>query len=438
MVNRIGIRLEDKNEWERRAPIIPSDIAKLASQGLEIQVERFPGRAFDDAAYVESSATLVDNTPDADLLIGVKEMPVRLFKQGGAYIFFSHTIKGQPYNMKMLGDLVEKKCTLIDYELITDEKGRRLVFFGRFAGLAGMIDTLWTLGRRLESLGHKTPFLDIEPTHRYASLDAARESVAAVGARIEKEGLPAEITPLVFGFCGYGNVSQGAQEILDLLPHEDVAPAVLEAFVAENTGLANRLAKVVYKEEHIVEPTDPSKPFELQEYYDHPERYRTTFEPHLKQLSVLVNGIYWEERYPKLADADQLREIFSGDTPPRLLVVGDITCDVDGSLACTMRDTEPGDPVYIYNPETRDASSGFDGPGLAVMAVGNLPTELPREASKVFSEALTPFIPALAEVNFNGSFDEARLPDPIRRAVILWCGEFTPDFQYMQEFLRQP
>ncbi len=438
MANRIGIRLEDKNEWERRVPLIPDDLARLTAQGVEIRVERFPRRAFSDAEYTEAKATLTDDIDGCDFVIGVKEMPAKLFEPGDAYMFFSHTIKGQPYNMKMLATLVERKCTLIDYELITDDQGRRLVFFGRFAGLAGMIDTLWSLGQRLEVLGSKTPFLDIKPTHRYSSLDEAKAAVAKVGQRIRSEGLPAGIAPLAFGFAGYGNVSQGAQEIFDLLPFEQVAPQELETAGADAKKSSNSLIKVVYKEEDLVEPIASNKAFDLQEYYDHPELYRSIFEPHLKQLSVLVNCIYWEERYPKLADAEQLKQLFATKDRPSLLVVGDITCDVDGSLACTVRDTEPGDPVYVYNPETREAPSGFKGPGLAVMAVGNLPTELPRDASVSFSRALSPFIPELAEVDFKDDFDNARLPDPIRRAVILWKGELTPDFEYMQEFLRQP
>ncbi len=152
---------------------------------------------------------------------------------------------------------------------------------------------------------------------------------------------------------------------------------------------------------------------------------------------MLVNGIFWAPRYPKLADATQLRALFAGSSPPKLVVVGDITCDVDGSLACTVRDTEPGDPVYVYDPVTRKARSGFEGPGLAVMAVGNLPCELPREATETFSEALLPFIPELSRADLQAPFDKVALPDPIRRSVILWRGRFTPAFARMETFLRE-
>ncbi|MCK4546566.1 MAG: hypothetical protein KAW17_03905 [Candidatus Eisenbacteria sp.] len=436
MANRIGIRMEDKNEWERRAALIPADVADLTAQGIEIWVEHFARRAFSDGSYETAGAVLVDDAKACGMILGIKEIPVNYLRSGGAYMFFSHTIKGQAYNMGMLAALVERKCTLLDYEMVTDDDGKRLIFFGRYAGLAGMIDTLWTLGRRLEVRGVTTPFLEIQPAHLYRELDEAKTVITRVGERIAAEGVPGDLAPMVVGFTGYGNVSRGAQEIFDLLPHMEVQPAELAAFVAGNAALRDKLVKVVYTAEDLVDRIDPSHPFDLQEYYDHPERYRSAFEPHLRLLSVLMNCIYWDERYPRLADVDQLRNLSAGPGEPKLVAVGDITCDVNGSLACTVFDTESGDPVYIYDPETRRAVSGFKGPGLAVMSVGNLPCELPRGASSTFSNALKPFILTLAHVDFAGRFENAELPDPIRRSVILWKGEFTPRFEYMKEFLR--
>ena len=436
MSSTIGIRLEDKNEWERRVALIPKDVTNLVGNGVDIYVERFARRAFDDARYEASGATLANDVRDCDIVFGIKEMPSGYFRNDGAYMFFSHTIKGQSYNMKMLDELVEKRCTLLDYELVTDDKGRRLIFFGRFAGLAGVIDTLWTLGLRLKALGHETPLLEIKPSHAYEDLEAAKKAVARVGKRIEAEGLPDFMAPTVIGITGYGHVSQGAQEIIELLPHVEVAPGDLASFVEKNSKMTDKVAKVVYREEDLVEHAGSPGDFNLQDYYDNGENYRSIFQPHLELLTVIINGIYWDERYPKLADAEQFKGLFAGD-PPRLLAVGDITCDVDGSLACTVRDTDPGDPSYVYNVGTREALSGFDGSGLAVMAVGNLPCELPREASVMFSHALTPYIPDIALVDFTEpDFEKVVLPEPIKRSVILWRGEFTPDYKYMQDFLR--
>ncbi len=213
-------------------------------------------------------------------MLGIKEMPKDYFRPGGAYVFFSHTIKGQPYNMEMLRNLVDRRCTLLDYERVEDEQGRRLIFFGRYAGIAGMIDTLWTLGRRLEALGHETAFRELKPAHEYADLDAAKAAVSAVGRRIAAEGLPDFLRPMAVGFTGYGHVSRGAQEVFDLLPHVEVEPDRLEDFIESGDSPGDRLAKVVYREEHLVDRAEPSGAFDLQHYYDHGDQYRSRFEPH--------------------------------------------------------------------------------------------------------------------------------------------------------------
>jgi alpha-aminoadipic semialdehyde synthase len=340
--------------------------------------------------------------------------------------------------MEMLAALVEKRCTLLDYETVTDDDGNRLVFFGRHAGLAGAIDTLWTLGKRLEAQRTTSPFLALQQCRHYANLDTAKTAVRDVGRLIAEGGLSPELAPLVVGITGYGNVSSGAQEIIELLPHVEVSPAELPAFVKANGELIDKVVKVVYKEQDLVEPIEADRSFDLQDYYANGSSYKSKFGPHVELLSVLINGIYWDERYPKLADEQQLLELFErSNGQPRLLVVGDITCDVDGSLACTVRDTEPGDPCYVYDPETREAPSGFQGRGLAVMAIGNLPCELPVSASDTFSKALAPFIGEMASANWGEpQFDNVVLPAPIRRSVVLWRGAFAPDYEYMGEYLR--
>lgn len=432
---RIGLRKEDKNEWERRVVLSPHDAGRLRGSGLKIAAESFPRRAFPDRSYLEAGVPVVDTVADCDLVLGVKEMPLGYFRKGGAYMYFSHTIKGQSYNMPMLAELVEKKCTLLDYELVTDDEGRRLIFFSYHAGLVGMTDSLWMLGQRLQEFGYESPLLDLKPAHAYQDLDALKAAVAAVGASIEEHGLPPELGPWTVGVLGYGRVAQGAQEILQLLPHVQVAPSALTQWIQENPGRNHDFAMVVYREEDLVERKDGAL-FELQDYYQHPENYHSIFSPHLGHLSLLVNAIYWDERYPRFADAETLKLLFAKPTPPKLLAVGDITCDVDGSLACTVKETEPGDPVYVYRPEDRSISMGFEGEGLQVLAVGNLPCELPVEASAHFSEALSPFLPDLARMDLKAAFIDSGLPGAMSRATILWNGEFTPHCAHMAEYLK--
>ena len=366
-------------------------------------------------------------------MIGVKEIPPDKFLPDRTYVFFSHTIKGQSYNMPSLRRLMELNCQLIDYERITDEAGRRLVFFGGFAGRAGMIDTLWALGQRWRHEGIDTPFCDIRQAYQYDDLDQAKLEIAAIGERVRRDGLPEACRPMVCGFAGYGQVSQGAQEIFDLLPVEEIQPADLGTVAPE----ANTCFKSVFHEKHMVERIESSASFDLQEYYDHPNRYRGTFFTHVPHLTVLVTGIYWEPKYPRLITQDQFRELYGGNQRPRLRVIGDVTCDIDGAVQCTVRATESDNPVYVYDPKSGETVDGVEGNGPVVLAVDNLPCELPADASAYFSHSLRPFIPGLAQTDFGAPLEDCGLPPELRRATILYHGELTEPFRYIEEFLTK-
>ncbi len=435
MGNRIGIREEDKNPWERRSPLVPSDVAHLVGEGVEVWVQSSKRRAFSDEEFARAGAKVVSDVGPCEFVLGVKEMPDSFFRPGGGYAFFSHTIKGQPHNMGMLRTLVEKGATLLDYEMIRDEEDRRLIFFGRYAGLAGMADALWALGRRLEAQGMKTSFLELKPAHQAGDLRALKEEIQGLGERIAREGIPGGIAPLVVGITGYGHVSQGAQEILNLLPLVEVTPSELPRFVRENPGLGDKVVKVVFKEEDLVVPREEGASFDLREYYDHPERYRPIFPSYLPYLTLLVNAIFWTPKYPRLAAREDLAGLFRSGEVPKLRLVADISCDIDGPLACTVRETDSGDPVFVYDPTTGEAPSGFEGKGIAVLAVGNLPAEIPRDSSQGFSSALAPLVPFLASADLSGPLPAAGFPPELARAVILWKGEFTPAFRYMEGFL---
>ena len=432
---RIGIRREDKNEWEARIPLTPDAVRELISGGVGVWLQPSRIRAFPDEAYSKIGAVISEDLSSCAVVVAVKEMPAEFFEPKGTYLFFSHTIKGQSYNMPMLRRLMELECQLLDYEVVTDDDGRRLIFFGNYAGLAGMIDSLWALGRRLEWEGKPSALGDIKQAYKYDSLEEARSQIAEIGKRIAGEGIPAEVAPLVCGFAGYGNVSQGAQEIFDLLPNEEIAPSEV-ADVANSAGSeVKKLYKVVFKEEHLVEPVDASTTFELQDYYDHPEKYRSQFERYLPHLTVLVNCIYWEPRYPRLVTLDYLRRAWSAPNPPRLRMIGDITCDIDGSVQCTVKATETGNPVYVYNPLTGEVTDGHGGDGPIVLAVDNLPCELPKESSGFFSRALVPFIPQLLTADMTLPFEKLDLPPPLHRAMILHQGKLTPNFAHLSKYL---
>lgn len=434
-MKKIGIRYEDKYVMERRVPLVPAHVKRLIEkEGLEFIVETSAKRVFTDEEYEDAGALVTDDLSECPVIFGVKEIPVERLEVEKTYIFFSHVIKGQPHNMAMLKKLMELKCNLIDYERVADEMGKRLIFFGRYAGLAGMINTLWSLGQRLEEFSVLTPFLDIAQTHNYHSLNEARKVVSKVGQKIIEKGLPVELKPIIIGITGYGNVSVGAQEILSLLPVKEILPDEIFS-LAKHTHLPdNIIYKVVFKEEHLVEPKNPENKFDLQDYYQHPEKYSSRFEKYLPYLSVLVNCIYWDQRYPRLLTKDYTEQIFR-EGKPKLKVVGDITCDPDGSVEITHRGTEIENPVFVYNPFTRKPSDGFKGEGLLVMAVDILPSELPRDASEFFSEVLHRFVAPIAKADFDQPFAKLKLPNPIRKAMILHKGELTPEYEYLRKYV---
>lgn len=435
MRGAIAVRRETKSPWERRSPVTPDLARKLAEEaGMKVMIQPSARRVFHDKEYVRAGAVVTNDLSDANLVLGVKEIPPEALEHGASYMFFSHVIKGQRQNMPMLSKLRELGCTLIDYELVRSSDGNRLIFFGRYAGIAGMVDTLWALGQRLRWEGVRSPFEGINPAHTYDGFEDLKRGLTAVARSIQSAGLPAGIPPLIIGIAGYGNVARGAREVLSELPTREVEPDQIATVKARD--VAHCLVVTTFREEHLVAPRDPDRTFVLQDYYDHPDRYRSTFSRHLPYLSVLVNCNYWDQRYPRLVTRSDLRALYARERSVQLKVIGDIGCDIAGAVECTVKTTDPADPVYVFDPETGAIASGVEGAGPVVLAVDILPAELPREASEEFSSSLAPFLPALADADFNVDFEALNLPAEVARAVILHRGRFTPEFASLESFLE--
>ena len=435
MLNTIGIRHEDKYLLERRAPLTPRHVARLVSEHhLPFIIQESEKRIFSNDAYRKAGAVVDPDLNGAKIIMGIKEIPNHLLEQGKAYIFFSHVSKGQNHNMSMLTRMMEMGCSLIDYEKVTDDQGRRLIFFGRYAGLAGMINTLWTYGRRLEKEGIITPFARISQTHDYASIEEARNAISEVGKEIARHGLPESIHPLVIAIMGYGNVSQGAQEICSLLPMEEVPVSALKSTIENKLIPSNIIIKTVFKEEDMIDALLPGDEFDLLDYYRNPERYRSKFDQYLPFINILINGAYWDARYPRHVTKDLLERLYVKGQQS-LKVIGDISCDPDGSIECTHAGMSIEGPVFIYDPITRKPRMGFDGKGIAVMAVDILPSELPRESSNGFADILVNYMRPLAEADFSLPLNQLNLPSAIRRGLILYNGILTPDYEYLKQYL---
>lgn len=430
----LAIRHEDKYLLERRTAITPIHAKTLIDKGLEVIVERSPKRIFTEEEYEKAGAKMVDDIGSSKVVFGVKEMPMDIFEENKTYVFFSHTIKGQDYNMPLLRKMIEKKINLIDYEKIADEQNRRLIFFGRFAGLAGMINSLWSFGLRMKEKGFDTPFLQLKQSHQYSSLAEAKKEITKVGQSIQEEGLPKGIDPIIIGITGYGNVAKGAMEIADLLPITELTPEELPNISNDKSIANNQVYRVTFKEHHISKTKDVNAQFELQDYYHHPEKYENNFEQYIPHLSILMNCMYWDDKYPRIVTKAYLKKLYQHGEP-RLKVIGDVTCDPDGSIQATHIGTKIQDPIFVYNPMTDEPKMGAEGEGILIMSVDILPSELPRDSSIAFADALIDYVPAITQCDYEAPYHQLEIPAPIKKALILHNGEFTPDFEYMKEFI---
>jgi len=239
--------------------------------------------------------------------------------------------------------------------------------------------------------------------------------------------------PLVVGLSGYGNVSTGAQNILDLLPVKTITPDQLRAGL-NGADLDNAyIYKTVFEEKDMVQPREGE--FELQDYYDHPEKYESTFADYLPELKILVNCVYWTEKYPRLISRPGLKDYLVGANKSGLQVIGDISCDINGSIEITKAATKPDNACYTYYADDDDYKNGIQPSGITVMAIDNLPCEFPREASASFSSELKVFVNDIVAADFKKGFKDLNVPNEIKKAVILQNGALTPDYQYMAAFL---
>ena len=435
-MRRVGIRREDKDIWEARVPLVPRDVERLVrEERMALTVQPSARRVFSEDAFAGAGALVDEDLSACQIVLAVKEIPTAFFRPHATYVFFSHTHKGQAYNMDMLRRMMELGCSLIDYECITDDQGVRLIAFSRFAGIAGAVDALWALGLRLDWEGiEPNPFAALHPTHVYGSLDAVLAAVHEAGARIGTLGLPRALQPFVVGVTGYGRVAQGAQEVIDALGAVDLAPDELHT-LATAQAARDTVYKSVFHERDMVQPKDAARPFDLEEYLHHPELYRSIFARWLPMLSVLINGVYWDESYPRLITKADIGELWARQRRPRLAVIGDISCDLEGSIEITVKETHCGQPCYVVDPQSGAVSDGVGGVGPVVLSVGNLPCEVSREASEAFSAVLSGFMPALVQADLTRPYDQLELPPELKRALILQGGELTPDYAYMSKFV---
>ena len=431
------IRAEDKNRWERRAPLVPEDLREIINEtGTSAFVEKSEKRFFVEDQYAAAGAGSCVGMVDGDVILGIKEIPVEKIVDDKIYVFFSHTVKGQKDNMPLLQRIIDSGSTLIDYERITDAAGRRLIYFGPYAGDAGAIDILSLMGEHWAEKGIDTPFAEILRAHQYESVKSACEHIGEIGVRIQKDGLPTQLSPFTIGILGYGNVSGGAQQIFECLPTERIAADEINDWVRQGKGDRHTLYLTVFKERDLVRHKANEAVFDLQEYYDHPERYESRFDRFLPSFTLLVNAVYWEKRYPRFVTWAGLKRLAESMPAIKLSGIADITCDTHGSIECNVKTTDSDMPAYRVDPATATISDGHLGEGIVLLAVDNLPCELPKDSSSFFSKQLRSHVPGLLAADYDRSLDASGLQPEIQKAVIVYNGQLTKDYEYLNRYLN--
>ncbi|MEM9327757.1 MAG: NAD(P)-dependent oxidoreductase [Bacteroidota bacterium] len=399
---KIGLIKEGKVPLDKRVPLTPHQAFRVSERfkSVEIVAQSSDIRCFSDDEYEAEHIPVVSNLKDCDIILGVKEVPIDQLLPNKTYVFFSHTIKAQAYNRKLLQEILEKKITLIDYETLTDASNHRIVAFGRWAGIVGAYNGIWTYGQRYN-------LFNIRRAHECFDLEDLKTEYPKV-----------TLPPVKIVITGGGRVAKGAMEVLLGMKIRRVSPAALleQQF---DEPVFTQLNSRDYHKKH------DGGPFNRHEFFDHPHLYEGDFLKYAQVADLLIASAYWDPHAPRLfTPKDVLTNKF------QLKVIADITCDIDGSIPSTKRPSTIEDPIYDYNPsEEIEEKALSDEANLTMMAVDNLPCELPRDASESFGEQLVDnVLPHLL-----GRDDEGI----IARATIAKNGALTDRYNYLQEFVDQ-
>jgi alpha-aminoadipic semialdehyde synthase len=458
----IGIRRENKNKWERRVALVPEDCQKLIQQGIKIILQPSSLRCFTDKQYSEVGVEISEDISAADVIIGVKEVPLDCLIAEKTYLYFSHTIKGQQANMPALKEILKKKIRLIDYECIKEKESNegngkkleRLVAFGRFAGIAGAIDFLQGFGEFLLHKKFVTPFIYTGYSYMFTSLDEAMKSIKQVGQLISKKRIPKELCPFIIGVTSSGRVSQGAQEVLKYFPHEYVSPEKLKDLFNKKNPLRNDLVYITVIESENMYQNKETKKFNKSDFYENPQNYESVFgEKYVPYLSILIHCMFWDTKFPRILTLEEAHNL-SEKKQFRLLGVSDITCDFQGSIELLQKFTSIENPFYTIDPLTGLINDDFDKMtenSIIYHAVDHLPAELPIDSSKHFSDKLSVFMKAIVDseypcdietdsnpnCNSNPDLDLKGLPIEIYNACETWNGKLMPKYEYLYNHLNQ-
>ncbi len=400
-MTKLGIIREGKTPPDKRVPITPKQCKELLDTypNLELFVQPSPIRAFADSEYAAEGIELREDLSNCDILMGVKEVPLDLLIPNKRYMFFSHTFKEQPYNRMLLKTILKKKISLIDYEVLTNGAGRRLVGFGRYAGIVGSYNAMLAVGK-------KFGWFTLKPAHQC-------HDRKEVEVELKKVKLPDNFKMVI---TGNGRVAHGALEILELLPIKRVSP---------QKYLEGGFKQAVYSQLGVsdyVKTKDGGK-LVLSEFYENPEPYDSNFMRFAKTTDLYIPCHYWDQDAPFIFTREDAK------SPEfRIKVVADISCDIDGPVASTLRASTIANPHYGYNPISESETDFMDPKAIGVMAVDNLPCALPKDASEDFGrELIKNIFPELLS---------KKKSSVIKRATQTTLeGELAEDYEYLSDYV---
>jgi len=393
----IGLIREGKIPADNRVALSPGQCKWLQKkvEGCKILVQRSPNRCFSDQEYADAGIELTDDLSACAILLGIKEIPVDMLLADKTYLFFSHTKKKQPYNRALMHAMIDKNITLIDYECLEHEDGQRIIGFGFFAGIVGAHNGIMCYGNRTGAY-HLNRVVDVkdyrELIHTYFGLKLPNIKIAVTGS---------------------GRVAHGILEIMNLMDVQEVEPDEYRSRSFSYPVYVHLKGADLYR--HTINGN-----YQRDHFHASPGEYECIFKQYYAHTDILMNGIYWDQHIPRLFELDDMK-----DPSFRIQTIADITDDKGGSVPCNLGDATIDDPVYGVDKNSFEKTSPYLPGSVDVMAVGNLPNELPRDASKYFGEQLIKYV--LEDIIKGGT-------DTLDRATILRNGKLTSHFEYLTDY----
>lgn len=400
---KIGIIREGKVPSDRRVPLLPYQCVAIMQKypDVEMYVQPSDIRCISNKEYVSAGIPLREDLSSCDILLGIKEVPIYQLIPDKTYLFFSHTIKLQPHNQKLLQSILEKRITMIDYEALRDKENKRVIAFGYYAGIVGAYNAFLLLGKKYK-------LFDLTPAYKCFDINELK-------AELKKVFLP----PFKFVLTGAGRVGNGAELMLKEMGVEKISP---QDFLNKTYKhpVYTQITSAEYNRSHTAD--HDSAAWDTEHFRAYPEKYQSDFMRFATVADVLIAGAYWDQRAPELFTTDDIKR---SDFSIRL--IADITCDINGSIPTTVKSTNIYDPAYDFNPFTKDLEAPFSDPrNITVMAIDNLPCEVPRSASEDFGNQLIKYVlPDLLQQPYG---------DLIQRCALTDQGKLGPHFEYLKAY----